>query len=150
MIPTSPLFDQSTLALLCEHDRVVQRYRQLFALLEWDVLPTRAAYLPGPHPHPESAYIKAFLVTLCEGKPSVTQVRRYLVEHPLLVLEVGFTPVLDPSAPYGFDVGRTVQALCDEIPGLGETVAIAVKHIYAWVKENNPREFLTHRFQKEQ
>jgi hypothetical protein len=176
MIPISTLLDQSTLALLCEQDRVVGRYRQLFALFDWDVLPPRPAHVPGPHPHPESAYIKAFLVKLCEGKAYVSQLRSYLVEHPLLVLEVGFTPVLDPAAPYGFDVqrtvpgerwlrhkqqtlchehlrlllGRTVQALCDEIPGLGETVAIDVKHIYAWVKENNPREFLPDRFHKEQ
>jgi len=176
MIPTSTLFDQSTVMQLCEHDRVVQRYRRLFALFDWDVLPTRAAHLPGPHPHPESAYIKAFLVKLCEGKASVTHLRTYLVEHPLLVLELGFTPVLEPSAPYGFDVqrtlpgdrwlrhqqrtlsldhlrlllGRTVEALCEEIPGLGEPVAIDVKHIYAWVKETNPREYLTHRFKKEQ
>lgn len=102
----------------------------------------------------------------------MTQLRSYLVEHALLVLEVGFTPVPDPSAPYGFDVertvpgarwvrhthqtlchehlrlllGRTVAALCEEIPGLGEPVAIDVKHLYAWVKENNPRAFLTDRF----
>ncbi len=73
------------------------------------------------------------------------------------VLELGFRPHLDITAPYGFAVGKTVpsvrhlnailrtldstllaelftqtvQALLAEIPGLGEVVAYDVKHIYA-------------------
>lgn len=175
MIPTSHLFDQRTLHLLMEHDAIIARYRRLFALLDWQVLPTRSPHRSGPRPHPESAYIKAFLIKICEGKPSVSQLRRYLLEHPLLVLELGFHPVLDPSLPFGFDVEKTlpgerwlrckqqsldqnhlrlllaetVAALCEEIPGLGEVIAVDVKHIYAWVKENNPRTFLPRRFKKE-
>ncbi len=38
---------------------------------------------------------------------------------------------------------QTVQALQQEIPGLGETVAFDVKHIYAWVRENNPHVYVT-------
>jgi len=33
----------------------------------------------------------------------------------------------------------TVRALQQEIPGMGEVAAFDVKHIYAWVRENNPR-----------
>jgi len=178
MIPTSAIFDQSTLTLLLTHDPVVQRYRRLFALFEWSVVPSRSANRawPGPEPHPQSAYIKALLVKLCEGYPSITQLRRFLLEHPLLVLELGFLPVLDESLPYGFDIQRTVpgdrwlrhqqqtldpsrlhdllaatvHALVAEIPGLGEIIAIDVKHIYAWVKENNPRESMQDRFCKDQ
>ena len=40
----------------------------------------------------------------------------------------------------------TVRALKDEIPGLGETVAFDVKHIYAWVRENNPRVYTEGRY----
>ncbi|HEV7236367.1 MAG TPA: transposase [Ktedonobacteraceae bacterium] len=40
----------------------------------------------------------------------------------------------------------TVQALRAEIPGLGETVAFDVKHIYGWVRENNPRVYVKGRF----
>ncbi|HEY6407076.1 MAG TPA: hypothetical protein VIY29_06395, partial [Ktedonobacteraceae bacterium] len=36
------------------------------------------------------------------------------------------------------------------IPGLGEIIAIDVKHIYAWVKENHPRESMRDRFCKDQ
>ena len=70
--------------------------------------------------------------------------------------------------PYGFDVSRTVpsdrwlrhhqqrlaqpvlqallektvHALRNEIPGLGEVVAFDVTHLYAWVRENNPRVYV--------
>jgi hypothetical protein len=40
------------------------------------------------------------------------------------------------------------MALQDEIPGIGDVVAFDVKHIYAWVKENNPRVFLKDRYDK--
>jgi len=36
-------------------------------------------------------------------------------------------------------LAATVAALKEEIPALGEVVAFDVKHIYAWVKENNWR-----------
>jgi len=130
---------------------------------------------PGSPPHPRSAYIKALLVKLVEGKRYVSQLRRYLVEHPVLVLLLGFRPVWDASQPYGLDVERTVpgerwlrhqqqhlppselqgllantvSALQAEIPGLGVTVAIDVKHIYAWVKENNPKAYVSEPFNPE-
>jgi len=56
---------------------------------------------------------------------------------------------LDPSLLHDLLVA-TVQALMAEIPGLGEIVAIDVKHIYAWVKENNPRLSMRDRFCKDQ
>ena len=40
----------------------------------------------------------------------------------------------------------TVAALQAEIPGLGETVAFDVKHIFAWVRENNPNVYVKGRF----
>jgi hypothetical protein len=155
-------------------DPVVQRYRAFFALLDWGAVPERDPRRPwpGPPPHPAAAYVKALLVKLCEHKEFVTDLRTFLVEHPLLVLELGFRPALDPTQPRGFDVGRTVpcdrwlrrqqqaldpavlrallagtvRALAAEVPGLGTTVAVDVKHIYAWVRENNPRERVPRRF----
>ena len=76
--------------------------------------------------------------------------------------------MLETSAPYGFDVEQTlpcrywftqklrlldpsllqtmlqatVAALQEHIPGLGETVAFDVKHIFAWVRENNPQVYV--------
>jgi hypothetical protein len=118
------------------------------------------------------AYIKTLLIKICEGKEYITQVRTFLVNHPLLVLEIGFRPVPDRAAPYGVDVAqtvpcdrwlrhwqqhldnrllqavlqRTVRALQAEIPGLGETVAFDVKHLYAWVAANNHKAFVPNRY----
>lgn len=177
MIPASARFDQRGLVTELDCDSVVQRYRSFFALLDWTQVPERVTERPWPGPaaHPEAAYVKALLVKLCEHKAYVTDLRTFLVEHPLLVLELGFQPVLDPSKRYGFDVNRTVpcdrwlrhkqqtldntilrsllretvHALQAEIPGLGETVAVDVKHIYAWVQENNPKAYVTNRYDPE-
>jgi hypothetical protein len=169
MIPADP-----TWAAARAVDPVVQRYRALFALLDWSVVPERDAGRPWPGspPHPRAAYIKALLVKLIEGKPYITELRTYLVEHPLLVLELGFRPVPDPAHPLGFDPIRTVPCdrwlrhqqqrmalpplaalladsvgrLLAEAPGFATTVAVDVTHLYAWVRENNPRESVPHRY----
>ena len=178
MIPASRVFDQSTLAALLSHDPLVADYRAFFASLEWSLVDSWQARRSarGRPAHPERAYLKAFLVRLREGLLFTSQLRRFLLSHPLLVIELGFELHLDPEQPYGFDVQRTVpceqwlrqklrrcdlallqellhaivRALHAEIPGLGETIAFDVKHIYAWVKHNNPRVSMVDRFCKEQ
>src|SRR5947209_8972164 len=177
MIPASPVFDQSTLAALLAHDPVVTDSRAFFSSLDWSVVQrwqeSRSA-LYGSHGHPLTAYLKAFLIRLKEGFHYTTQLRTFLLKHPLLVIELGFHLVLDPTQPYGFDVEKTVptrfwlgeklrqldrgllqdllaatvSALQAEIPGLGEVVAFDVKHIYAWVKENNERAYVPERYDK--
>jgi len=178
IIPDSTTFDQRTMTRLLEHDPVVQRYRGFFALFDWSVVPDPAVdpSRPGKRPHPQSAYIKALLLKREEGMSTCTQLRHYLLEHPLLVLVLGFRPVLNRDLPYGFDVAKTVPTdrwfrqqqhdleqpvlqgllaatvrdLREEIPGLGEVVAFDVTHIYAYVKENNPRVYVKERFKKDQ
>jgi hypothetical protein len=179
MIPSSSLFDQPTLAALLSHDPLVAEYRAFFAELDWAVVPRwQAQRSPcyGSHGHPLTAYLKAFLVRIQEGLRYTTQLRAFLVKHPLLVIELGFQLVLDARAPYGFDVeatlptrfwlgeklrqldqglltellAGTVRALQAEIPGLGETVAFDVKHLYAWVKHNNERAYVPERYDKTQ
>jgi Transposase DDE domain len=174
MIPGWPARAQRHLAAACAADPVVQRYRAFFALVDWEQVPARdrSRPWPGPAPHPRTAYVKALLIKLCEQKAYITQLRLFLLEHPLLVLEIGFRPVRDATQPYGFDVARTVpgarwlrhqqQTLDDaillallagtvhrlqaEIPALGTTVAVDVKHLYAWVQENNPKAYVAHRY----
>lgn len=169
--------DRATSGAAGSCDPVVRRYRALFDVLDWSVVPERDARRrwPGRAPHPRSAYVKALLVKLCERQAYVTELRRFLVEHPALVLELGFRPVPAPAEPYGVDVertvpgarwlrhqqqrldrgplrallGGTVRALQAEIPGLGTTVAVDVKHIYAWVQENNPKAYVTERYDPE-
>ena len=174
MIPSSHLFDHSVMTALLEHDPVVVQYRAFFSLFEWSVVDDWQAQRSarGRPAHPESAYLKAFLIRQNEGFTYTSQLRRFLLKHPLLVIELGFHLVLDPSCPYGFDVEETlpcrywftqklrlldsgllqallhatVAALQQEIPGLGEVVAFDVKHIYAWVRENNPNVYVKGRF----
>lgn len=174
ILPPSRVFDQHTMTLLMEHDALVQRFRAFFALFDWSVVPepALAPSRPGKRPHPTRAYIQALLLKLVEGLTTCTRLRRFLIEHPLLVLELGFHPVLNLDLPYGFDVQRTVptdrwlrekqrlleqpilqalleqtvHALQQEIPGLGEGVAFDVTHIYAWVHENNPRVYVSGTF----
>ena len=166
--------DQIAFRDLFEQDAVVQRYRAFFDLLDWAQVPERDTDRPwpGPIPHPRSAYLKAFLVKICEGKACVTHLRAFLVDHPLLVLLLGFHPVPALDALYGFAVektvpgvewlrdrlrsldetflhlvlNQTVHALQAEIPDLGRTVAFDVKHIYAWVQQNNPKAYVEQRF----
>jgi hypothetical protein len=176
MIPNSVLFDQSTIATLLDHDPMVADYRAFFALLDWSVVEhweTQRSSRGRPA-HPISAYLKAFLIRIREGMLYTTQLRRFLLRHPLLVIEWGFRLVLDPTAAYGFDVeatlpceywlrqqlrdfdpalfqtllAATVGDLKEEIPGLGEVVAFDVKHIDAWVKENNWRAYVQERYDK--
>lgn len=174
IIPNPVQLDQSTVAALMESDALCQRVCALFELLDWSVIPEPApdSHRRGPRPHPVRAYIRAILLKVSEGLTYCTTLRRFLIEHPLLVLALGFTPVADPHAPYGFDVAATVPsarwlrkkqqtleasllrhllaatvaALREEIPGLGDTVAFDVTHIVAWVKANNPRAFVAHRY----
>ena len=64
MISVFPRFDQPLLDWLAHHDPVVQRYRAFFSLFDWSALDQKASQRPGPPSHPESAYIKAFLVKI--------------------------------------------------------------------------------------
>jgi hypothetical protein len=178
MIPASTLFDQSTLSALLDHDPLVADYRAFFSLLDWSLVERwqEGRSSRGRPGHPEAAYLKAFLLRIREGIPTTSALRRFLLKHPLLVIELGFDLALDPDAPYGFDVEQTlpcdywlrhklrafdqrllqallqatVRDLQEEIPGLGEIVAFDVKHIYAWVKENNPRAYVPDRYDKPQ
>ena len=132
---------------------------------------------PGPTPAPRAPYVAAYLVKLNEGLKSMGHLRRYLLEHPALVWIVGFPLTPDPAAPYGFDSARslpsrrqlgrvlrdldnaaaqflldaTVQLIGAELPPdvrLGDIVAGDTKHILAWVKENNPKQYVADRYDK--
>jgi hypothetical protein len=174
MIPSSGFFDQSAMQQLLDLDPVVRDYRAFFSALDWSLVDQWQAERSarGRPPHPESAYLKAFLVRLREGMSYTSQLRRFLLKHPLLVMELGFHLELDPTAPYGFDcqqtlpsevrlrqklrtldqhllqalLAATVAALHEAIPGVGETVTFDVKHIFAWVRENNPNVYVKGRF----
>lgn len=153
-------------------DPVVQRWSALFAPIDWTAIdaPARTGVAPGPVPHPPSAYLKALLIKIHEQLPSIPRLRRYLVEHPALVLALGFQPRVDrggavdiertvpgarwlrhqqqtlPPALLEQALAQTVRTVRRQTPELGQTVAIDVTHIYAYVRENNPNEAIAHRF----
>jgi len=130
---------------------------------------------PGPTPAARAPYVAAYLVKLNEGLRSMGHLRRYLVEHPALVWLLGFPLVADPTVPHGFDVERslpsrrqlgrvlreldhaaaqflltvTVQRIDHALPSdlaFGDVVAGDTKHILAWVKENNPKQYVEERY----
>ena len=110
MIPSSHLFDHSVMTALLDHDPVVEQYRAFFSHFAWSVVDDWHAQRStrGRPGHAETAYIKAFLVRQNEGFTYTSQLRRFLLTHPLLVIELGFHLVLDLSCPYGFDVEATL------------------------------------------
>ena len=156
MMPSShDAFDRpTTIVAVLNQDPLVQEYRTFFSLLDWSVVEQwqaqRSVYC-DTHGHPLTAYLKVFFVRILEGMIYTSQLRRFLVKHPLLVIELGFDLELDPTAPYGVDCQKTlptdvwlrtklrtldqsllqallhatVAALQEEIPGLGEVVASA-------------------------
>jgi len=152
---------------------VAMKYLHLLGPLDWDHFPERDPTYPwpGPIPHPRAAYVAAFIIKLHEGKPYMSDLRGYLVEHPALVWLLGFRLKPDDTSPYGFNVeaslptarhfGRvlrelpnqvlqflltsTVHLLAAELPpevNFGEAISMDTKHIIAWVKENNPKAYV--------
>jgi hypothetical protein len=132
---------------------------------------------PGPTPAPRAPFAAAYLVKLAEEKRHFGQLRTFLVEHPALVWVLGFPLVPDPAAPWGFDVAasvpsrkhlgrvlreldnaalqflltasiRCLAALLPPEVAFGQEISLDTKHIIAWVKENNPKVFVRHRYDK--
>jgi hypothetical protein len=117
------------------------------------------------------------LVKLDQEKRTMSGLRRYLVEHPALVWVLGFPLVASDASPWGFDVERSVpsrkqlgrvlrklpnaaaQFLLDglvtvlqqELPpdvDFGDAISLDTKHIIAWVRENNPKDYIKDRYDK--
>jgi hypothetical protein len=155
------------------YDPVAKRYEELFGKLDWTSVPEKDDTQPqtGRLPHPEAAYIRAYLVMVNEKLTYHTDVYDYLCDHPALVWMIEWRLVADATSVYGFDVAASLptarhlrrklgllnQTMLDQLlsqtvkqavalmPGIGETVSIDTKHIYAYVKENNPRAYVTAR-----
>lgn len=134
--------------------------------------------LPGVPPAPRAPYAAAFLVKLDQGLPSLGALRRFLVAHPALLWLLGFPLQADDSYAWGFDpekslpcqrqfgrilrshvneagqwlLDESLRLLVKELPGgtiLGDTVSLDTKHILAWVRENNPKQYVEDRYNKE-
>lgn len=132
----------------------------------------------GVPPVPYAPFVTACLIKLDQGHTYMSQLRQYLVEHPALIWMLGFPLVASTRHPWGFDpeaslptarhftrMLRTIpnavlQYLLDDTVGLlhaelstivddfGHAVSMDTKHIVAWVKENNPKAYVTDRYDK--
>lgn len=147
-------------------------------LLPWEDVPLPGAqHWQGREPAPLAAYIGAFLVKLDQGLPTTGHLHRFLLAHPALIWALGF-PLVASEHPCGFDPHASLptprhftevlrhlppavlQKLLDGqvtqlsrwLPAsFAQVVSLDTKHILAWVKENNPKQYIKEsRFDKTQ
>lgn len=134
----------------------------------------------GPAPQRTVPYVAAFLVKVDRQLPHMAQLRQYLIDQPALPWLFGFPLLASNAFPWGFDVAASLPAqrhfnrglrhlpnrdlqfllsssldllhpLLPPDTRLGDEISLDTKHIIAWVKENNPKEFSKGgRFHKEQ
>jgi hypothetical protein len=127
---------------------------------------------------PFASFIAACLVKLDQPLVYMSHLRQYLVEHPALVWVLGFPLISSRRQPWGFDVDaslptarhltrmlrttpnvvsqylldetvRLLQAeLATEVHDFGQAISLDTKHILAWVRENNPKDYVQDRYDK--
>lgn len=143
---------------------------QQLRLLDWEQLPipTRKQYF-GQQPIPLSAYIATYLVKLIQEIRTMGKLHHFMLTHPALVWALGYPLVADLSVEHGFSAEASLpsrrqlnrvlaemdnsylQALLDAqvsrfqalLPhSFGQTISLDTKHILAWTKENNPRQYI--------
>lgn len=158
---------------------VAQHYLTLCGQLDWSCFPERDVTPPWHIPAlPFAPFVAAYLVKLDQHLIYMSQLRRFLVDHPALVWLLGFPLTPSRAYPWGFDAhaslptqrhfarvlrkmpNASLQSLLDETvrllrrallthaPDFGQTIALDTKHILAWVKQNNPKAYVKDRFAK--
>jgi hypothetical protein len=171
--------DSTALPPFVQESAVAMRYLHLFSPLAWERFPERnLAWQPQPIPY--AALAAACLVKLDQQLVSMGRLRQYLVEHPALIWLCGFPVQPAAGYPCGFDpdaslpTARHLTQMLRDLPDaalpcllassvavlqaelapcgvrLGECVSLDTKHIIAWVKENNPKAYVSERYDKTQ
>ncbi len=127
---------------------------------------------------PYAALAAAELIRLNEAIPSMGMLHRCLIEHPGFIWLLGFPLSPTPETPLGFNplaslptarhltyllrtlpnptlqflLADSVRLILSELQTLGlasiDCVSLDTKHILAWVKENNPKAYVSERFNK--
>ena len=127
---------------------------------------------------PHVAFAAACLVKLNEPRLSMGDLRQFLLDNPPLLWLLGFPLRPAPHQPYGFDPDRSLPTprhltrLLRTIPNATlqflladsvrlilaelashalpapQCIALDTKHILAWVKQNNPKQYVEDRFDK--
>ena len=145
---------------------IVQELR----LLDWERLPrpTRVQHF-RQQPVPLSAYIATYLVKLIHELHTMGKLRRFLVAHPALVWALGYPLVADLRVAHGFSAEaslpsrRQLSRVLAEMDNahlqallaaqvarfqrllphdFGQAISLDTKHILAWTRENNPRQYV--------
>jgi hypothetical protein len=128
---------------------------------------------------PYASFAAACLVKLDQPLVYMSHLHQYLVEHPALVWVLGFPVVSSLNYPWGFDVQASLptprhfnrmlrslpnvklQYLLDEtvrllqteldteVDDFGQSISLDTKHILAWVRENNHKDYIQDRYDKE-
>jgi hypothetical protein len=174
--------ESDRLPLFVRESEVAMHYVRLLGVLDWDRFPERDLERNWGTPVvPYSPFVAAGLVKIDQHLHSMARLRHYLVDHPALVWVLGFPLTPSSTYSWGFDVnaslpthrhltrmlrtmpnqvlqvllGNTVTLLQQALPAnstFGTTISLDTKHILAWVKENNPKAFLTgdERYDKDQ
>lgn len=145
------------------------RCLDLLGPLDWTHFPERdLSHHWEPRPVRYAPFAAACLIKLEHNLVSMGALRRYLLEHPVLVSLLGFdrktglptarhfTRLLRtiPNDTLQYLLGDTVRLLKEEMAmrdiRLGECISMDTKHILAFVKENNPKAYIKQdRFNKD-
>lgn len=165
--------DEQELPDVIRQCRVTMRYYHLLRELDWSKITERLpskSYRQTPTSY--VAFIAACLIKLDQGYVYMTQLHRYLVDHPCLIWLLGFSQHLPTGTSADADslptarhftrllrkmpndqlqvlLDDTVHQLKQEFPDFGSCVSLDTKHILAWVQENNPKAYTEDRFDKE-
>lgn len=89
---------------------VARRFLNLLGSLDWEHFPERNPHqpFPGVKPIQRAAFVAAYLVKLEQNQRYMSDLRRFLVEHPALIWLFGFPLAPDPSVPWGFDADASL------------------------------------------
>jgi hypothetical protein len=169
------------LPLFVQESTVAMRYLKLLGPLDWNRFPDRNLERNWGIPAvPYLPFVAACLVKVDQQFRYMSHLRQYLVDHPALTWILGFPLQASDAYSWGFDVNaslptprhfnrmlrtmpntplqfllaNTVSLIHLNLPTtchFGQTISLDTKHILAWVKQNNPKAFLTNdeRYDKE-
>ncbi len=166
-----------TLPSLVRNSPLALRYLDLLGPLAWQRFPERNLNWQ-PWPVPYRALLGACLIKLDQQISSMSRLHQFLLDQPALIWMLGFPLHLTPGRAPGFaaedslPTTRHLTRMLREIPNstcqflltdsvrllqaalaahdvrLGDCVSGDTKHILAWVKENNPKAYVSDRFDK--
>ena len=145
--------------------RLALRCLELLGPLDWVHFPERdLSHHWEPRPVRYAPFAAACLIKLEHKLVSMGALRQYLLEHLELVSLLGFDACLPtarhftrllrtiPNDTLQYLLADTVRLLKAELAKqdirLGETISMDTKHILAFVKENNPKAYITNRYDK--